>query len=125
MATTDPNQLLKSGFGCVTANPTVFSSSTLTTTAVRVTPVDSGVGTLTKVKISNLTAATNRLAYGLVPRGATLTVLTATPGTGICGVCLNVGQSEFITIDSNVWDIVLVGSAAATIVVVASYPVGV
>lgn len=125
MAVSDPVQLLKSGFGSVTADPTVFSSSTLTTTAVKATIIEPGAGLLIKVKIANLSAATNRLAWVLVARGAAAPTPSAIPGTGTVGTVLGPLQTEYITLAANTFDLYIIGSALSTIVCVSSFSVGV
>lgn len=116
------NKNISVGLGPVTAVPTVHHSATLSTTPVQVTLCDLSLGQVAKVKISNLTAATNRLAWTLVTAGAAAPSVTATPGTGACGVILAVGQTEYFSIPAG-FDMYIVGSAASTIVAVASYPV--
>ncbi len=116
------NQLHSVGFGPVTANPTVFSTSTLTTVVQKPTLATCGLGQVLKVKISNLTATTNRLAWVIQAAGLATPTITATPGTGVCGTVLGPLQSEYIVLKPGT-ELFVIGSAVSTILCVSSYAV--
>lgn len=108
--------------GVVSVAPTVDGSTTLTTSAVEVDLCTTALGQMRRVKISNLTAATNRLAWTLVAAGAAAPTVSADPASASAGAILGPGQVEYLVIPGDV-DLYVIGSAASTVWCVVSFAV--
>jgi hypothetical protein len=108
--------------GVVSVAPTVDGYATLSTTPVKVDLCTAGLGQMRRVKISNLTASTNRLAWTFVAAGAAAPSLSADPAAATAGAILGPGQVEYLVISGNV-DLYVVGSAASTVWCAVSFAV--
>lgn len=106
----------------VTSAPTVFGSSTLTTSPVKVTLVAATGPGKKVIKITNLHAS-NLLAWTIVDKGAAAPTVNATLGNASCGVIVGPGQSEQIVLGEQN-DLYVVASAASTTMTVSSFMVG-
>lgn len=115
-----PNKSLTSISGFVPSTVTVHSGAALTTTVTKVNLIPDKLGSYVRVQISNLTTATNRLAWQIVDSGATAPVISADPASATPGSIINPNKDIFIMIGNNK-DLYIVGSAASTVFCVTSY----
>ena len=92
--------------------PTVHSSSTLTTSPVKVT-LPAGVhGSVTSVKLINLHAS-NLIAFTVVAAGAAAPTVNATLADANCGAIIRPASEVELVLSGN-QDVYVVASAAST-----------
>jgi hypothetical protein len=112
---------LISALGALQGHPTVQHSASLGTSTTQVTLTNLQNGEARKVKIVNC-HATNKIAWVTVSKGASAPTITATPGTGSCGVIILPLTSEYVTLNGRV-DLYVVADAASTSFIVAELAV--